>query len=183
MHRKNERRTAHSLPVQIPLQDAGSFTPSSTFEDVPSESLAMLHTEITACLKVGGHIVSVKKVTIACMSCMQKKFSGWFDATSLSAQGSLVFCKLDDTSDVQYSLKINPDLFWTLHSFRRPIDTSACSMLQHVPPLLTTVASVKAVVKSLQRCIVCAGNEDTKFFGAGNSPQWASMICLVSTNR
>ena len=75
----------------------------------------------------------------------------------------MVFCKLDDTSDVQYSLKINPDFFWTLHSFRRPIDTSACSILQHVPSLLTTVASVKAVVNSLQRCIVCAGNEDPKF--------------------
>ena len=46
VHRKNERRTAHSLPVQIPLQDAGCFTPSSTFEDVPSESLAMLPVQI-----------------------------------------------------------------------------------------------------------------------------------------
>ena len=42
VHRKNERRAAHSLPVQIPMQDAGSFTPSSTFEDIPSESLGML---------------------------------------------------------------------------------------------------------------------------------------------
>ena len=48
VHRKNERRAAHSLPVQIPMQDAGSFTPSSTFEDVPSdlESLAMLPVQI-----------------------------------------------------------------------------------------------------------------------------------------
>ena len=46
VHRKNERRAAHSLPVQIPMQDAGSFTPSSTFEDIPSESLGMLPVQI-----------------------------------------------------------------------------------------------------------------------------------------
>lgn len=168
VHRKNEKRTEHTFPVQISLQHAYSLMkvslPLSTYEDAPLDSLVTLNARISASnvLPQGNikhkHILN-KHATIA----------GWLNLTpSELGRQDLVFCKLvtDQTSvgeDVEFNLKIHSNFTWTLRSFRRPIDTPSCCMLQQLSPTLSTVTGVKAVIMALQSSMVCPGNEDTKF--------------------
>ena len=65
--------------------------------------------------------------------------------------------------DIKFNLKISTDFTWTLHSFRMPIDTSSCPVLQMLPSVSNSVSNVGSIITTLDNCSFCSGNDDEKF--------------------
>lgn len=178
VHRKNEKRKKYGFfPVRIPLESVSMLTvsiplhqlslrvslPLRIFEDSTPTSLTALYSRLAA-----SNVLPQGRM-IQCNNCMiiVNVFVGWFMTSPAIGQlGGDVLALCAPTSlgeDIKFNLKIHSDFTWTLHSLRKPIDTSSCTALQTLPLLLNSVASVGSITDTLESCTICPGNDDEKF--------------------
>ena len=90
---------------------------------------------------------------------------GW---TNLNKEGEIALCKFNKCAttgclEVTHSLQVSSDLTWQSCIHGHPVTRENCSLLSHLPSMLTSYAMFTTLIDIFETSKICQGNPDHRF--------------------
>ena len=89
--------------------------------------------------------------------------TGWVKATAEEDSDQIVISKLEKKDGYsQLGVVIDCDLHWHVHLVSQKIASSSFP-LSNLPQVISSASDVQKIVKYLDTCTICIGNDDEKY--------------------